>query len=212
MYLFPGIVTDTKDPQDLARVMVKFPTFGPEIVSTLCRLVALGAGSDRGIEFIPEVDDEVLCIGNTVDSLYILGGLWSSVDLAPQKNSQAAPSGSVEKRVIRSRLEKEILLDDGSDGGIRIIDGSGNKIDLKTASGDLNIEVQGNITLKSKTGSITIDAFQGVSVKAMTEFSAEAQGTATVKATGSATLEGTANVGVKSGGLVSLSGSAVSLG
>jgi uncharacterized protein involved in type VI secretion and phage assembly len=211
MFLLPGVVTDTHDPEDFARVMVKFPMLGEGIESNWCRLVALGAGSDRGIEFMPEVDDEVLCIGNSVDNLYVLGGLWNSMDLPPFKNSQAAPSGDVEKRVIRSRTGHQILIDDGSDGGITIADSKGNKVQLSTSSGNLDAEVTGDIKLKA-TGSINIEATGSISLKATADISVEATGTASVKATGAASLEGTASTGIRSGGVVTLSGSAISLG
>lgn len=211
MQLLHGVVTDTHDPEDFARVKVKFPSLGPDIESTWCRLVALGAGPDRGIEFMPEVDDEVLCIGNSVDDLYVLGGLWNAMDLPPQKNSQAAPSGAVEKRVIRSRTGHQILIDDGSDGGITITDSNNNKVQLKTSDNSLSAEVLGDINLKA-TGSINIEATASISIKATADVTVEATGSASVKATGAASLEGTASAGVRTSGVATLSGSTVSLG
>ena len=212
MYLLQGLVSDTHDPEDLGRVMVKFPMLGDGIESDWCRLVALGGGKDRGIQFLPEVDDEVLLIGSSMHQLYVLGGLWNSLDLPPFKNSQAAPSGDVEKRVIRSRTGHQILIDDGSDGGITIVDSTGgNKVQIKTSDNSLLAEVTGDINLKA-TGSINIEATGSISLKATANLSAEANGTASVKANGQASLEGGGAVSVKAGGVATLSGSSVSLG
>ena len=212
MHLLPGIVTDLHDPENLARVKVKFPWIGEDIASFWCRLVALGAGNDRGIEFLPEVDDEVLCIGLHLDNLYVLGGVWNRSDLPPLTNDQAAPSGDVEKRVIRSRTGHQILIDDGSDGGITIVDSTGgNKVQLKTSDNSLLAEVTGDINLKA-TGSINIEATGSISLKATANLSAEANGTASIKANGQASLEGGGAVSVKAGGVATLSGTSVSLG
>jgi hypothetical protein len=143
----------------------------------------------------------------------VLGGLWNSLDLPPYKSNEAAPSGSVEKRAIRTRTGHEILLDDGSSGGITIIDSTkNNKVHINTSDNSLTAEVNGDITIKSKTGSITIDAALGLTVKAGTNFSAEATGNAAIKGNGQASLEGTASAAVRTSGVATLSGSAVSLG
>ncbi|HLG11881.1 MAG TPA: VgrG-related protein [Dehalococcoidia bacterium] len=216
MHVLTGVVSNSRDDETgpgIGRVKVKFPQLGDDIESYWCRLVAPGAGPDRGIEFIPEVDDEVLVVGSSMDNLYVLGGLWNSKDLPPYKSSAAAPSGSVEKRAIRTRTGHEILLDDGSSGGITIIDSTGNnKVQINTSDNSLKAEVNGDITIKSKTGSITIDAALGLTVKAGTNFSAEATGNAAIKGNGQASLEGTASAAVRTSGVATLSGSAVSLG
>jgi hypothetical protein len=118
----------------------------------------------------------------------------------------------VEKRVIRSRTGHEILLDDGPKPGITIIDSKKNKIHLDTSTNNLTAEVQGDITLKSKTGSITLDAAMGLTAKAGTNLSVSANGNANFESLGQATLNGTAGVRVASAAQASLSAPMVSLG
>jgi phage protein D len=218
MHILTGVVTDIKDDErGLGRVKVKFPQFakdpnGQEIQSHWCRLVAPGAGPERGVQFLPEVEDEVLVVGSNMDNLFVLGGVWNSRDLPPYKSMDAAPSGQVEKRAIRTRTGHEILLDDGSSGGITIVDSTGkNKIHIDTSSNSLTAEVTGDMTFKA-TGSITFDAQQGFSAKAGTNVSINATGNANFESTGQATLNGSAGVRVASSAQASLSAPMVSLG
>ncbi len=187
-HLVVGVVTDTRDPQNLGRVKVKLPLLS-DSESFWCRLVAPGAGKDRGIEFLPEVEDEVLLIGNSMDNLYVLGGVWNQQDPPPLGNDEAAPSGGVQKRVIRSRTGHEITIDDGSDGGVTVVDSNGNKFQLKTGNDSLVIEVAGDIDIKAKR-SIKIEAQGNVDLKSATgNASLEALANVTVKGNASATLQ-----------------------
>ena len=55
-----AIVTDIKDPEELGRVKVKFPSLADDYESDWARVVLPGAGEDTGLVFLPDVDDEVL--------------------------------------------------------------------------------------------------------------------------------------------------------
>jgi phage protein D len=218
MHILNGIVSNTQDDgkdsngSNLGRVKVKFPTLGDNIESHWCRLVSPGAGKDRGVEFIPEVDDEVLVIGPSMDNLFVLGGLWNDLDRPPYGSNTAVNRGKVEKRVIRSRTGHEVLLDDSDKPSITIVDKTkNNKIHINSTDNSLTIEADGDITLKSKQGSITIDAKLGLSTKAGTNFSAEATANATLKGNGNTSIEGSAT-SVRATGVVTVSGSAISLG
>jgi uncharacterized protein involved in type VI secretion and phage assembly len=208
-----GVVTNTRDPRDLGRVKVKLPILGDNIESDWCRVLSPGGGRDRGWQFIPEVDDEVLVLGSDMRMLYVLGGLWNSQDLPPFKNSEAAPSGQVDRRVIKTRTGHMLLFEDSDDGGgITIVDGSGNnKIVLKTGDGSLTTEVNGDITFKS-VGAIKLEAGTEFSLKANTNITQEATGNVSIEAMGQASLKGTASVRAESSGNASLSAPSVSLG
>jgi uncharacterized protein involved in type VI secretion and phage assembly len=58
--LVVGIVTDNQDPDGRGRVKVKFPWLTPDHASHWARVVSVGAGPERGIQFLPEINDEVL--------------------------------------------------------------------------------------------------------------------------------------------------------
>jgi uncharacterized protein involved in type VI secretion and phage assembly len=213
MIVLTGLVTKIDDDQNLGRVKVKFPQLSDDLETHWCRLVSTGGGKERGIQFIPEVGDEVLVLGPNMFDLFVLGGLWSSVDLPPYKSSDAASARDVKKRVIRSRTGHEILLDDGDQPGITIVDSSkNNKVHIDTSSNSLTAEVDGDITIKSKTGSITLDAKMGLTANAGTDLSMKGTASATIEGTGNATLKSTGSVRVEGGANASLSAATVSLG
>jgi phage protein D/phage baseplate assembly protein gpV len=167
--LVVGIVTDNQDPEGLGRVKVKYPFLSSDHASTWARLVAPGAGAERGWEWVPEVNDEVL-IGfehGDVHYPYVIGGLWNGTDAPPQSSTQLVQSGKVQKRVVRSRTGHTIVLDDSDGGGgILIEDSQGNKIQLDTQANSLTIEVQGDATIKA-AGNMTFDATGKVAIKGM---------------------------------------------
>ena len=84
-----GIVTNNQDPNNMARVRVKFPWLSDDNESWWARMAVPMAGSGRGSYFLPEVDDEVLVAfeHGDVRSPYIVGGLWNGKDSPPANNS-----------------------------------------------------------------------------------------------------------------------------
>jgi phage protein D len=147
-----GIVTDNKDPDGWGRVKVKYPWLSADHASDWARVVAVGGGAERGIEFLPEVNDEVL-VGfemGDVHHPYIIGGLWNGKDSPPKKSGSVISSGRVQKRIIRSRTGHTIIFDD-SDGGssVTIADKAGSKVVLDASGSKVLIESKGNLTIKA---------------------------------------------------------------
>lgn len=163
-----GIVTDNQDPLDQGRVKVMCPALSGEHASTWARVVVPGGGAERGIEFLPEVSDEVLVVfeHGDVQYPYVLGGLWNGKDAPPKMSGEVISGGRVEKRIIRSRTGHTITLDDSDGGGgITIEDKSGNKILLDTGANALTIEVSGNTKIQAR-GNLNLEAGGNVSLKA----------------------------------------------
>lgn len=170
-----GIVTDNDDPQRQGRVKVKYPSLSGDHASDWARVVTPGAGNQRGIEFLPEVNDEVL-VGFEMGDIhypYVLGGLWNGQDAPPEPG--ASQSGKIQKRVLRSRTGHTITLDDSDGGGgILIEDKNGNQLFLDSGSnalnitvkGDASLKVQGNMNLKAQ-GNLNLEAQSQVQIKGM---------------------------------------------
>jgi len=166
-----GIVTDNQDPAGYGRVKVKYPWLSDSQSSDWARVIAPGAGSQRGIEFLPEIHDEVL-VGFELGDIhypYVLGGLWNGQDALPE---QVTSASQVQRRIIRSRTGHTITLDDSdSGGGVTIQDKNGNKVLLDSASnkltitvlGDASIEAQGNLNLQA-TGQVQLKGNAGVTI------------------------------------------------
>jgi phage protein D len=147
-----AIVTDNQDPQGWGRVKVKYPWLSPDHASDWTRVVALGGGDQRGIEFLPEVNDEVL-VGFEMGDMrypYVIGGLWNGQDAPPKKNSEITMGGKVTQRIIRSRTGHMMILDD-SDGqsGITLQDKNGNKLTLDSNANKFSIQVTGDISIQA---------------------------------------------------------------
>jgi phage protein D len=146
-----GVITDNNDPEGWGRVKVKYPWLSQNHASDWARVVAVGGGPERGVEFIPEINDEVL-VGfemGDVHHPYVVGGLWNGKDAPPQKTRDIVKGGRVERRIIRSREGHQIVFDDSSSGSVTISDKKGNKIVLDSAGNSILIEANGDLTIKA---------------------------------------------------------------
>ena len=203
-----GIVTNNKDPDGLGRVKVKFPWLSPNEESLWSRDLTPMAGNDRGIYFLPEVDDEVLVTfeqGN-MNVPYILGALWNGKDKPPVKNDD----GKNNQRVIKSRSGHQIILDD-TDGEEKIviqdktgnnqilIDSKDNKMNIKVEK-DLTIETKGKITLKSSDDDVAIEC-NNLSIKTKENYQLDAGKNCNITAESGLGIKCSAGVKVNDGSL-----------
>jgi uncharacterized protein involved in type VI secretion and phage assembly len=164
-----GIVTDNQDPEGLGRVKLKFPWLSDEHASDWARLIAPGGGDERGIMFLPEIDDEVAVAfeHGDIHCPYVLGGLWNGRDAPPLSSAQAVGSNEVQRRMIRTRSGHTITFDDSPAGGVTVADRSGSSVQFDSrnkqlviaAQGDLSLEARGKLALKGNA--ITIDGQPG---------------------------------------------------
>jgi uncharacterized protein involved in type VI secretion and phage assembly len=111
--LVVGIVTNNDDPEKLGRVKVKFPTLTDQDESTWARLAVPGGGRKRGMQWLPEVDDEVLVGFEHGDETrpVVLGGMWSREPNEPPQ-PDVVSGGRVASRVLASRGDSRLVLTD----------------------------------------------------------------------------------------------------
>jgi len=191
-----GVVTNNQDPDKLGRVKVHFPWLSPEDESAWARVLAPMAGKDRGIFFLPEVDDEVLVAfeHGQVEFPYVLGALWNGKDTPPETNDD----GKNDKRVLKSRSGHLIRLDDNADqakieiidktrNNSMVFDASANTITIKaqggitlTSDGDITLEAKGQVVIKGQSLSVESTA-QNVTVTAQATMDVKANGTLNIK-------------------------------
>jgi uncharacterized protein involved in type VI secretion and phage assembly len=180
-----GVVTNNNDPDKLGRVKVKFPTLGDKVESTWARVSSPGAGKTRGLDFRPEVSDEVVVAFDRGDlrQAIVLGGVWSA------KNKSVADTkvegGKVKSRVIRSRVGHLITMSDGEgpadrhikisladsktvvligEDKISITAAQGKPINIKTGQAEIAMTGSGDISLKGVN--VTIEGKAKVAIKA----------------------------------------------
>ena len=152
-----GVVTNNRDPENLHRVRVRFPWLNNDDESNWARVASPGAGKDRGLYFLPEVDDEVLVAfeHGCVEHPFVIGALWNGRDAAHESNAD----GANDQRSLKSRSGHVIrLCDRAGHETIEIVDKTGNnKMVFSAADNSIAIEAQGDIRLSSRTGKVSID-------------------------------------------------------
>jgi uncharacterized protein involved in type VI secretion and phage assembly len=186
-----GVVTNVDDPSGLGRVRLRYPWLDGAFESDWARVVHVGAGANRGLQVLPEVDDEVLVGFEHGDrrSAYVLGGLYNGVD-TPPRDTPVSSAGTVDLRVWRSRTGHEVVLDD-TDGA--------TKVQVRTGGDEVVLELDGagkKLTVTSG-GDVTVDAQGTVSVTAKGDLTVSADGTATISGKGGLKLESSGSVTVK---------------
>ena len=183
-----GIVTNNKDEEGLGRIKVKFPWLSERDESYWARVLTPMAGKERGIYFLPEVEDEVLVAfaHGDIESAYILGSVWNGKDKPPETNDD----GKNNRRIIKSRSGHQIIFDDTEDKEkiiIRdkteknevIIDSKKNTMSIKVEK-DITVESKGKITIKSSDGDITIEG-KNLEFKAQSKCEIEASSSMALK-------------------------------
>lgn len=201
----PAIVTNNDDPdKDWGRVRVKFPWMADDHESTWARIAAPGAGVERGLYFLPEIDDEVLVAFEHGDfnRPYIIGGLWNGSDAPPDPITDVVDGSNVEKRIIKTRVGHIIALTDKSgEEKIEIVSHDGNMhITMDIAGEKITIESPKEVEILGASNKMTIDTSNKITV--------EATGDIDIKATGNLNLSG-AMVKVESQGMLDLNASGV---
>ncbi len=213
-----GMVTNLNDPDNLGRVKVKYAWLG-EIESDWMRIATPMAGAQRGIYYLPEINDEVLIAFEHGDTHrpYIIGYLWSSVDKPPKQNSEVSSGGKVNERIIHSRSGHWIILDD-TDGSEKIIvrdktgknewiiDSAQNSMTIKV-EGDFTVEAGGKVTIKSKAD-MTLESQAKCDLKITGDLTMDTKGQGAFKSIGNLTLDTKAQGSIKSATQLSMEGTA----
>jgi len=157
-----AVVTNVRDPNNQGRVKVKFPWLSDSEESAWARLVSPMAGPTRGLQLVPEVDDEVLVVFEHGDPNHplVIGGLWNGQDATPLGGDAISGDGAVQQRVLLTRIGHKLLFDDSdASKSIVIEDSAGNKVTLDAANKKILVEGQGDIEVKA-TGTLKLEGQQ----------------------------------------------------
>jgi uncharacterized protein involved in type VI secretion and phage assembly len=167
--VFPGLVSDIKDPDGQGRVKVTLP-WSPDANSSQyavwARLATTMAGNNRGTWLIPDVNDEVLLAfeAGDVRRPYVVGALWNGSDSPPDSMDGA---GNNYRKVIRSRNGVKITLNDQNGQEELILETpGGQKVTLKDGPGSVEIDDSNGNSIKLESAGITVTASAQVNVKA----------------------------------------------
>lgn len=224
-----GQVTNIKDdPDGYGRIRCKFPALSTSLESAWCRVATPGGGDQRGFQFTPEVNDEVIVGFEHGDIRYpvILGGLWSKTKKPPQVPSESP----MKTRQIKSKAGHVIEFNDDSsasnqqvkvelkDAKSKIILGQ-EKLDMEVASGKpitikagdktIKIDGSGNITVKGQK--VTIEAAGGDVELKGTNIKLTAQANVQIQANAKVDIKGNAPVTLESSAITNVKGSMVKI-
>ncbi len=206
-----AIVTDNNDPNNTARVKLKFPWLDDSYESDWARLAQLGAGPNSGAVWIPEVNDEVLVAFENGDIRrpYVVGNLYNGVD-TPNEGSGLFDNGKVKRRGFISRMgHKFIFFDDANKSGIAFISSDGNlKISLNETNSEIHISSQGKVHVESQQD-MTLESQGNLKLSAQQGITLEAQSNLSLKGGSGATLDGGPQLEVKASGQLKVSGAMV---
>lgn len=227
-----GVVTNINDPDKQCRVKVKFPLWETEQESDWIRIASSMAGPDRGILFLPEVNDEVLLAfhhGN-VEEPFIIGSLWNGKDKPPEANP--VDNGKVNIRKIKSRAGNEIILTDEASkekveihtpkGKKIIFDDGTKKIEIKddnakntftidTQANSINLQAGSKVTIKVNSCTIEVDGSGGISINAPTSSLKLKANQIDIEATTTMSIKANATMEVKAGAMMNIKGAMVKI-
>jgi uncharacterized protein involved in type VI secretion and phage assembly len=148
-------VIDNIDLLGEARVQLILP-WAPGFMPW-ARVATMMAGLERGSFFIPQIGDEVLIAFNHGDirEPFVIGGLWNTLDRPPS----LLPTDAVNKRIIRTPLQQEIVFDDLLQSitisnllQFQLALGP-ESANLASAGASVSLDIAGNVTI---TGAVSI--------------------------------------------------------
>jgi uncharacterized protein involved in type VI secretion and phage assembly len=191
--LVVGLVTNDQDPENLARVRVQYPTLDDQNEGAWARVVAVGAGPDRGQLMLPQVGDEVLVgfEGGDPHKPYVLGALWNGKDKPKAshwnpKSPGDPPDGSYvlhSPKHIHLEAVEEVVVKAGKDMTVEVKGKSTETVDktqevtvketfkldaareLTLVCGKAKIVLKQDGSINIEGGNVTVNGQMGATVK-----------------------------------------------
>ncbi len=172
--VYPALVTDIVDPDQLGRIQVKFPWLGADgdSVRAWATLLTPYADDDQGFEVLPAVDTQVVVAFEAGDLRrpYIIGSCWNGRESLPE-----SPTAANNKRLIKTRSGSLLEFDD-TDGAPKVtlsmknghklvLDDGGQEVKLTHSNGCSvtftpggQIQVQANSTVEITASAVNVHA------------------------------------------------------
>lgn len=154
-----GTVVDNVDPEQMGRIKIRMRWLDDGESTRWVRMMMPYTGNDRGVMFLPEIDDEVVVAFELGDPErpIALGSLWNGRDKAPSMDNN-----EVKRIVTRSGNTIQFFDTPGNEERIEIFSATGQCwIQLANnggqplltihSEGDISIEAENEIRLKCNT-------------------------------------------------------------
>ncbi len=163
--LVVGLVTNNDDPDSMGRVRVQYPSLGPDAEGGWAPIASVSAGNARGVMMLPVVGEEVLVGFEHGDTRrpYVLGSVFNGTDL-PGDDLTQNQDGSFallsDQKIVATAKDAMNLTTNQS------LTVSADQNISETAQQSYTIESQqGDISIKSDMGNVTIEGTQSVTIK-----------------------------------------------
>ncbi|MGA9377472.1 MAG: VgrG-related protein [Phormidium sp.] len=231
--LLVGLVTDNNDPKGWGRVKVKFPTLTDKHDSNWARVLGTGAGTGRGFDCLPEIDDEVLVAfeHGDIHRPYVIAGVWNGNDKPPEKVEDSVVDRKVRLRTFKTRTGHKLQFVEEDKGSSKKgfyvdtvyqhklhLNDSDKFIEIKTKDGYyVRLDDKDQfIELKTKNGhSVRLDdrnrkieiKSNGGHTYVMDDMSRSVK----IKSVGSMSIEATTTMDIKASGIVTVKGALIKL-
>lgn len=162
--VYPAIVVDHVDPQELGRIQVRFPWLG-EAVTAWATLCSPYAEDGQGLQMLPSVDSQVVVAFEAGDPRrpYIVGAVWNGAEPQPE-----TPRASNDLRVLHTRSGHRLEFDD-AEGSTKITlrSAGGHTVTLDDGSTEIEIAHSAGSTIRiTASGAIELTANANVDVSA----------------------------------------------
>jgi uncharacterized protein involved in type VI secretion and phage assembly len=168
--VYPALVTDMVDPDNLGRIQVSFPWLGGAVgggdtVRAWATLLTPYADEDQGFEMLPAVGSQVVVAfeaGNPRRP-YIVGACWNGKEALP-----AAPAAANDKRLIRTRAGSLLEFDDKEGAAkVTLSTRSGHQVVLDDGARTVTVQhADGLVITFTAGGAIEVHANSQVEVYA----------------------------------------------
>ncbi len=197
-----GVVSALEgDPEEEHRIQVKLPIISEKEDGIWARVLALHAGENYGVHFLPDIGNEVLIgfLNDDPNQAIVLGSLFSNTNTSPisyaDDNFEKVIMTNSEIKITLNDDKKSITLDT-PDGKIISIDDDAAEVNIKDENNNVILMNSDGISITSgkdiilsATGDVKIDGVN-VEITASAGFKAEASSTAEVSGSASTTIKG----------------------
>jgi uncharacterized protein involved in type VI secretion and phage assembly len=165
--VYPALVTDLVDPDNLGRVELRFPTLGTSgdrDVRAWATLCTPYADKDQGLAILPEVDSQVVVAFEAGDFRrpYVVGSAWNGQAALPHQ-----PKASNNIRMLRSREDSRLEFDDTAGAAkVSLTTRNGHQVVMDVGSAEVTIKHSNGCTIRLSATDIDITANATVNVTA----------------------------------------------
>lgn len=175
-----GVVTNNDDPEKLGRVKVKFPTLTTSHESNWARLATPGGGKERGLVWVPDVDDEVFVVfeHEDINRPIVVGGLWSQ-KAAPADSSNLVASGKAASVRIDTHEKIGLIISDKPDDASLKLGDQENQLAISKTNRQANLKSGDQLSLEGMN--VSINAQTNLEIKSTGNIKIEGSGVVEIK-------------------------------